>query len=100
MVAGGHGAQCVPGVPIQSALPSRHIPRAFGSLQVHVKGLCLSLPCTPLMKHESLFFQPPLSHSVPPGIKSAVQSRGVSDRILKKKCLEKYPARPVLPELS
>lgn len=100
MVAGGHRAQCVSGVPIQSALPSRHIPRAFGSPQVHVEGPCLSLPCTPLMKHESLFFQPPLSHSVPPGIKSAVRSRGVSDRILKKKFLEEYPVCPVLPELS
>ena len=100
MVAGGHRAQCVSGVPIQSALPSRHIPRAFGSPQVHVEGLCLSLPCTPLMKHESLFFQPPLSNSVPPGIKSAVRSRGVSDRILKMKFLEEYPVCPVLPELS
>ena len=99
MVAGGHGAQCVPGVPIQSALPSRHIPRAFGSPQVHVEGLCLNLPCTPSTKHESLFSQPPLSHLVTPGIKSSVRSRGVSDRILKK-FLEEYPACPVLLELS
>ena len=89
----------VSGVLIQSALPSRHIPRAFGSPQVHVDGLCLSLPCTPLMKRKSLFCQPPLSHSVPPGIKSAVRSRGVSDRILKK-FLEDYPVCPVLPECS
>ena len=99
MVAGGHGAQCVSGVPIQSALPSRHIPRAFGSPQVHVEGLCLNLPCTPSTKHESLFSQPPLSHLVTPGIKSSVRSRGVSDRILKK-FLEEYPACPVLLELS
>ena len=75
----GHGAQCVSGIPIQSALPSRHIPRAFGSPQAHVDGLCLSLPCTPSTKHESLFSQPPFSHLVPPGIKSAVRSRGVSE---------------------